>query len=86
MSRPRTIDNAFEQALDFVERRVAGAAGAHDAVRGVAEARDDGRRVEVAVRDEDGALGERRGRRPSDVTPRTVNETVGVRGSLGGGP
>ena len=64
-------------------RRVAGAAGADDAVLAVAEAADDGGRVEVAVRDEDGRGRRGAAPRPRTSGPATVKATVGVRGALG---
>src|ERR1051325_5765855 len=51
--------DTVEQAIDLVGRGVTGAAGADDAVAGLAEAGDDGGGVEVAVRDEHRLLGER---------------------------
>ena len=83
---PRDLGHALEQAVDLVFRRVAGGAGAHDAVRGLTEALDDRGRVEVAVGQEERAPRERVRPPRSDVRPATVNATVGVRGRVGGGP
>src|SRR5688572_17023371 len=47
------LADAFDEPCDLLRRRVAGAAGAHQPLFAEAEPLDDGRRVEVAVRDED---------------------------------
>ena len=82
---PSQRANALDEAVDLLGRRVAGAAGAHDAVLGVAEALDHRGRVEVAVRDEDGPRANARAT-SSDERPFTDERDRRRARRSGGGP
>jgi len=58
LSRARDHGDALKQSLDLVGAGVAGTAGAYEPVVAVAQLRDNGARVEIAVRHEDASRGE----------------------------
>ena len=53
----RNAPNALDQSFDFFRARVAGDAGAHQAVRFQSKFGDDRRSIKIAVRSENAALG-----------------------------
>src|SRR2546423_14471373 len=58
LSSRRNLTHALDKSFDLLARRVASAARANESFGAEAETLDDGRRVEVAVREEQAARGE----------------------------
>ena len=79
------LAHALEQPLHLVGAGIGGAAGAHEAFRLASVDARHGGGIEIPVRDEHAALGQRDGDRLRAV-PLEREDSVAVRGVPGGGP